>query len=1127
MTKTHHKAYKPIILFLIPMVVFYVSGLFTLGFFWFSDTARAVAPTIFSGGFEAGDFSVWTSADSPKWNTTSGGPTDEHSGDARADVKGPTGEDDDILLKNVSTVGYENLTLSFWYKIKSALEEDDHVYVEWTVNDSDWHELTDFFDVEESDEWISASYDLSEQAVNNEDFGLRFRASLEHGNDEFYLDDVVLSGDVIPEGSKLSGHKFEDLNGNGARDENEPLLNGWTIWLNGDEYVVTGDDEKGWADGYYEFTNLDSDTYYICEEWRNEWTQTYPNSSTDNGNDYDIYEDCDGYEGELSHYGYEVEIDGDQVNNLNFGNFKYGFISGHKYAEETNDPIAEWGVYLMRPDGQRDNTNTDNNGEYRFENLGPGEYKICERLEDEDEEICTIHPDQTFPEGFYTIQMTSNAQGLNNPNYDFKNITSGRVKAFKFKDLDRDSSYDEGEPVLKGWGMSLYKAVGGGEEGLEFEFMERKETDATGWAIWEGQDLGLYRVVEDDRAGWVYTTTPSFEEELDERDHTAEFKFGNQPNEIKVVKFHDKNGNQERDEDEPLLAGWNFCLYRVIFPGDEGLPINELVPPCQATGSDGVAVWTELIGEEGEYLLDEEGQEFWFHTTGNDEEVFNFEGGMVTYYFGNNTTSVTIHKYYDINQNEQQDFWAENLLEPNLRGWKMCLYRILLSGEEDDLETESVLVSCQLTDHDGLATWIGLEPDLYRVTEEERENWSMVTGTEEPFELQHGNNVRIDFGNWAEDLNPPTSQFDQLRDHEVIDTEMVYLELTGRSFDQESGAKEATMSVYRLSGAESVQNYPAQSFFDVFTERRCPIELRPEEPLIPIEITSLSLVSVDPITVSWGHRWTPPSAGIYCFEVKATDYANRPEHTAWAGPLAYVPVTQVSDESKKDISTTSIIVEWVTDKPATSRVIYDTVSHLVLGAAPNYGYAFSTIGQDLDPKVTSHSVTVTGLAPGTIYYYRVVSAASPESVGVESSFATNSQNSSDGGGGGSAFFLFTISPTPTPLIVGGSTSIPSVSSRLSSGLGGQVISSSGISTPTFTPFISANLILAEALSTDGVIPTSNPNGQQNDPSSRILGFLANLGGVFNLDSLSWWMWLTLALVLFSVIFISVRRWTRR
>jgi hypothetical protein len=86
----------------------------------------------------------------------------------------------------------------------------------------------------------------------------------------------------------------------------------------------------------------------------------------------------------------------------------------------------------------------------------------------------------------------------------------------------------------------------------------------------------------------------------------------------------------------------------------------------------------------------------------------------------------------------------------------------------------------------------------------------------------------------------------------------------------------------------------------------------------------------------------------------------------------------IDGEQAIQATTSSITITWTTDQPATSRVIYDTVPHSSLGSAPNYGYAHSTT-EDSN-KVTDHSVTVTGLTPGTLYYFRTVSHGSPETV---------------------------------------------------------------------------------------------------------------------------------------------------
>lgn len=169
----------------------------------YSVLTSAAAISLFSDGFEE-DFDNWSSVDSPKWDTASGGSTDRHSGEARADVKGNTNDENDeedgdiLLVEDISTSGYENIELTFWYKIKKSLEEDDHVYVEWSNGDG-WNLLEDFTDTDETEGWISTSYTLSEDSSDIDSLSLRFRADLDGGSDHFYLDDVSLTGDEIVE----------------------------------------------------------------------------------------------------------------------------------------------------------------------------------------------------------------------------------------------------------------------------------------------------------------------------------------------------------------------------------------------------------------------------------------------------------------------------------------------------------------------------------------------------------------------------------------------------------------------------------------------------------------------------------------------------------------------------------------------------------------------------------------------------------------------------------------------------------------------------------------------------------------------------------------------------------------
>ncbi|MDP9052284.1 MAG: fibronectin type III domain-containing protein [Acidobacteriota bacterium] len=81
-------------------------------------------------------------------------------------------------------------------------------------------------------------------------------------------------------------------------------------------------------------------------------------------------------------------------------------------------------------------------------------------------------------------------------------------------------------------------------------------------------------------------------------------------------------------------------------------------------------------------------------------------------------------------------------------------------------------------------------------------------------------------------------------------------------------------------------------------------------------------------------------------------------------PTVSAPGPAISAVTTSNISSTSAVITWTTDQPSTSLVNFGTTT--------GYGSA-STLATTL---VTSHTVTLTGLTPGTIYDFDVVSANS-------------------------------------------------------------------------------------------------------------------------------------------------------
>ena len=100
---------------------------------------------------------------------------------------------------------------------------------------------------------------------------------------------VILDSDEIVHGADfgnyseddgvISGTAWEDLDADGALDDGEPGLEGWTVYLdeNSDGVLDPGERSKRTgAGGRYTFTGLAAGTYAIREQVRFGWEQSFP-----------------------------------------------------------------------------------------------------------------------------------------------------------------------------------------------------------------------------------------------------------------------------------------------------------------------------------------------------------------------------------------------------------------------------------------------------------------------------------------------------------------------------------------------------------------------------------------------------------------------------------------------------------------------------------------------------------------------------------------------------------------------------------------------------------------------------------------------------------------------------------
>jgi hypothetical protein len=206
-------------------------------------------------------------------------------------------------------------------------------------------------------------------------------------------------------------------------------------------------------------------------------------------------------------------------------------------------------------------------------------------------------------------------------------------------------------------------------------------------------------------------------------------------------------------------------------------------------------------------------------------------------------------------------------------------------------------------------------------------------------------------------------------------------------------------------------------------------------------------------------------------EVIAPGGGGVPSGTPLPAPSLTIPSGLVAPI---DITPTSVTIFWTTSHPATSQIIYslDGEPHVLdINAPPTYGYAHTTPEYDIDPKVTSHSVTVLGLTPGTVYYYRTVSHGSLV-IGDEGSFAT--------------------SPTPTPATPAAPLLTPTPTpSEQPTPVQEAVAGAQATPEASVTPEVSATPEVS-------VTPEVSPVPATEEPASQGFPLAAAVGNFFNL-----------------------------
>lgn len=152
----------------------------------------------------------------------------------------------------------------------------------------------------------------------------------------------------------ISGHKFNDLNGNGVWDKTtEPAISGWIIsalYPDGKTHTRTTN-----SDGYYIFSDLGPGSYTVSENGQTNWNNTTPTSG---------------------HFDIQMTSGGEFPNN-DFGNRGQGTITVHKDVLGTTIGLSNF-CFTLSPDPSIGEVCANADGNAVFSNVPSGTYTASE-----------------------------------------------------------------------------------------------------------------------------------------------------------------------------------------------------------------------------------------------------------------------------------------------------------------------------------------------------------------------------------------------------------------------------------------------------------------------------------------------------------------------------------------------------------------------------------------------------------------------------------------------------------------------------------------------------------------------------------------------------------------------------
>lgn len=340
----------------------------------------------------------------------------------------PSGSSDDWILRgyDLSPFAGNSIKIRFYFDTGDNTYQD---YTGWFIDDimvlnAGWLSVNPQRGTVPPGESIDLDVIFNSEGLNGGEYYVNIIIRSNDPEQQFYYVPAVME---VYENASVAGIKFNDLNANGVKEEGEPGIPNWKIYIRGmmEDSVLTN------SEGRYKFENLWPGNYTVSEELKSGWLQTYPL-----GNSYDLLLDF-----------------GQHETDKDFGNFKYGTISGVMFddlngngTKDSGEPgLQGWKINMTG--AKVDSVLTGTNGIYKFENLMLGSYTVT------DETRIGWRQTKPVPQNSYTINITQS--GYAGINVDFGKFKLAVISGKIFTDLNHNGTLDAGEPGLAGMRVDL------------------------------------------------------------------------------------------------------------------------------------------------------------------------------------------------------------------------------------------------------------------------------------------------------------------------------------------------------------------------------------------------------------------------------------------------------------------------------------------------------------------------------------------------------------------------------------------------------------------------------------------------------------------------------------------------